>query len=234
MVIHHPRTPLDAVMLKKEREDALYLAGGTEDLRLNGPMGEATELIDINGLVPSTIEKREDGLIKVGALVTLQEMIESDLIPEYFKTACRFCSSFEKRNAATIGGNVGARRDDSYLIAALAAADVSFMSITPHGEELKSVSEYANTHCKRLIEYFLIDPDTKGYVHRFGITANTHAAVIAARVGKRYALSVKGSNLVCGDTPDIYKDVDYKDTLEGSAEYKRYLASTVFTLKEAK
>ncbi|MCR5732821.1 MAG: FAD binding domain-containing protein [Sphaerochaetaceae bacterium] len=234
MVIHHPKTPLEAVMLKKEKEDALYLAGGTEDLRLNGPMGENTELIDINGLVPSTIEKGEDGKLKIGALVTLQELVESDLVPEYLKSACRFCASFEKRNAATIGGNVGARRDDSYLIAALAAAGVSFMSITPHGEELKKVSEYANSDCKRLIEYFIIDPATKGYVHRFGITANTHAAVIAAKVGDSYALSVKGSALVCGDTPDIYKKVEYKDTLEGSAEYKKYLASTVFTLKEAK
>ncbi len=234
MVIHHPRTPLEAVTLKKEKEDALYLAGGTEDLRLGGPMKEGTELIDINNLVPSCIERMEDGSIKVGALATLQDMIDSELIPEYFKKACRLCASFEKRNAATIGGNVGARRDDSYLTAALAAAGVSFMSITPHGEEMKSVSDYANTKCKRLIEYFIIDPGTEGSIHRFGITASTHAALIAARVGDTYALSVKGSALVCGDSPDIAEKVEYKDTLEGSAEYKRYLARTVFTLKEEK
>lgn len=232
MVIHHPVSALDAVKLRKELDDSLYLAGGTEVLRLGGPLKETTELIDINGLVPAKIEVMEDGLIRIGALAALQDLIDSPLVPEYLKSACRFCASFEKRNAATIGGNIAARRDDSYLAAALSAANVHFMSTTPHGKELKAVSEYFNTGCRRVIEYFIVDPHCTGYVRRFGITASAHAALIAARVKDRYALSVKGSPLVCGTSPDIWKRAEYRDTVEGSAEYKRYLARTVFELEE--
>ena len=36
-MIYHPTTPLEAVTLRKQNADtAVYLAGGTDDLRLNG------------------------------------------------------------------------------------------------------------------------------------------------------------------------------------------------------
>ena len=36
-MIYHPRTPQEAVNLRKEHADtAVYLAGGTDDLRLGG------------------------------------------------------------------------------------------------------------------------------------------------------------------------------------------------------
>ena len=50
MKIYHPQTPLEAVTLRKENADtAVYLAGGTDDLRLGGA-AEGKDLIDINGL----------------------------------------------------------------------------------------------------------------------------------------------------------------------------------------
>ena len=36
MVIHHPKTALEAVMLRKSIPQSVYLAGGTEVLRLGG------------------------------------------------------------------------------------------------------------------------------------------------------------------------------------------------------
>ena len=39
-MIYHPRTPQEAVNLRKEHADtAVYLAGGTDDLRLGGAAG---------------------------------------------------------------------------------------------------------------------------------------------------------------------------------------------------
>ena len=55
--------------------------------------------------------------------------------------------------------------------------------------------------------------------------------MIAAESDGRYALSVKGSQMVIGDTPEIYKDVEYVSDMFGSAEYKKYLASIVFGLR---
>ena len=67
-------------------------------------------------------------------------------------------------------------------------------------------------------------------VKRFGNTSSSHATLIAAESGGIYALSVQGSGLVYGTTPDIAEQVTYVDDLTGSAAYKKYLAGIVFTL----
>ena len=61
-------------------------------------------------------------------LKRLQQLVESDLIPAFIKEAAKFCASFAKRNAATVGGNLALRRDDSYLAAAFCAATAVFSS----------------------------------------------------------------------------------------------------------
>ena len=149
-MIYHPKTPLEAVMLRKEHADtAVYLAGGTDDLRLNGS-AQGKDLIDINGLGFDDIFAR-DGKLYIGARCTLNQIIDSELVPAFIKEAAHFCASFVKRNSATVGGNIGLRRQDSYLAAALTAADAVLQSITPHGEDMKPIGEDLQSDCKRLI-----------------------------------------------------------------------------------
>ena len=128
------------------------------------------------------------------------------------------------------GGNIGLRRSDSYLAAALTAADAVLKSVTPHGEEDKAIGEYLQSDCKRLIEYIVIDKNRTGWVKRFGNTSSSHATLIAAESNGIYALSVSGSSFAYGTTPDIAEQVTYVDDLTGSAAYKKYLAGIVFTL----
>ena len=231
MTIYQPKTALEAVTLRRDLEDgAVYLAGGTDDLRLGGA-AEGKALIDVNGLVPNTIEAK-DGKLEIGALATFNELIESPLIPEFLKDAARFCASFPKRNSATIGGNLGLRRlEDGYLLAALTAAEAVLICQTPHGIQEKPVGEYLRSDCKCLIEKIVLDADRKGWVKRFGNTSSSHATLIAAESRGVCALSVHGSGLVWGNSPEIGAELDYVDDLSGGADYKRYLAKTVFTLR---
>ena len=232
MKIYHPQTPLEAVTLRKENEaSAVYLAGGTDDLRLGGA-AEGKDLIDLNGLGMDTIEVRGDKLY-IGARCTLQDLVESDLVPEFIREAARFCSSFARRNAATVGGNLGLRRDDSYLAAALTAADAVLECVTPHGNSEKKIGDYLLSDCKALIVNVVIDKDRTGWVKRFGNTAASHAAVIAAHSGGIYALSVHGSGLIFGSSPEIAEKLVYNDDITGGADYKHYIARTAFTLEEA-
>jgi len=229
MTIYHPTTPLEAVMLRKEHADtAVYLAGGTDDLRLGGS-AEGKDLIDINGLGFDTIEVKGDKLY-IGARCTLQQIVESELVPDFIREAAGFCVSRVRRESATIGGNIGLRRTDSYLGAALTAAEAVLDSVTPHGEELKPIGEYLQGTCKRFIRYIVIDRNRTGWVRRFSNTVSSHAALIAAESQGVYALSVQGSPIVYGTSPAIAETVTYVDDLTGSAAYKKYLAETVFTL----
>lgn len=229
-MIYHPATPQEAVNLRKEHADtAVYLAGGTDDLRLGGA-AEGKDLIDITGFDFHTITE-QDGKVFIGALCTLQDVAESDLVPDFIRDAAKLCTSFERRNSATVGGNLGLRRQDSYLAAALTAAEATLKSVTPHGEEDKAVDEYLTSDCKRLITYVVVDKDRKGWVKRFGNTSASHAALIAAKSEETYALSVSGSPFAYGKTPELSKNMTFTDDLTGSAAYKKYLAETVFTLE---
>ena len=85
-MIYHPRTPQEAVNLRKEHADtAVYLAGGTDDLRLGGA-AEGKDLIDITGFDFNTITEK-DGKVYIGALCTLQDVIESELVPAFIREA---------------------------------------------------------------------------------------------------------------------------------------------------
>ena len=231
MVIHHPQTALEAVQIRKgSPEDTVYLAGGTDDLRLGGG-AEGKELIDINTLnEPYNTITEKDGKVWIGARCTLQQVVESELVPGFIREAAAFCSSFTRRNSATIGGNVALRRQDSYTAAALTAAEAVLMSTTPHGENEKPIGEYLQSDCKRFIRYIVVDKDRTGWVKRFGNTSASHAALIAAESQGVYALSVSGSAFTYGNTPELAKEMAFTDDITGSAVYKKYLAKTVFTL----
>ena len=58
-----------------------------------------------------------------------------------------------------------------------------------------------------------------------------HAAVIAAESGGIFALNVHGGGFAFGDSPKIVETIPYRDDITGSAEYKKYLAETAFTLR---
>ncbi len=230
MIIHRPQTPAEAVQLRYANPDTTaYLAGGTDDLRLGGA-AEGKELIDINALGFDTIEEK-NGKIYIGSRVTLQKLIESDLVPAFIKEAAKFCASFVKRNSATVGGNLALRRDDSYLAAALCAAEAKLIALGAKGEKEESVCDYLKGSCKCLLEYIVLEKDRNGWVRRFGNTVSSHATLIAAESNGVYALSVKGSALACGNTPELYETMEFCDDLAGSAEYKKYLAKTVFSLR---
>ena len=232
MVVYHPQTKKEAVEMRVGNENSRYLAGGTDDLRLGGDADRDTILIDVNPLLERGITDMGNGIIKVGALTTFNEMIDSPLVPNVIKEACRFNASFARRNSATVGGNIALKRDDSYLLALFVALGVTFNSTTLHCDGEKSTEEYAKSKCKRLIDYFLIDTKKKAWVKRFGLSSTTHAALIAAVADdEKYALSVHGSAFISGSSPDIWKDIKYVSDITGSAEYKEYLAKTVFTLR---
>ena len=103
-------------------------------------------------------------------------------------------------------------------------------SVTPHSEEMKPIGEYLQSDCKRFIRGIIVEKSRVGRVRRFGNTASSHAVLIAAESNGVYALSVQGSPIVYGNSPDIAESATYVEDLTGSAEYKKYLAKTVFTL----
>lgn len=115
---HRPSTADEAVALAAE--GAVFLAGGTQVNRAPADRRVPAAVVDLRDVVPTGV--RFDGTdTVVGALTTLQEIVDDDRLPEALRSAAGFIPTRSVRNIASIGGNVGAGRPDSYLIPALIA-----------------------------------------------------------------------------------------------------------------
>ena len=227
MIIYHPSSAEEAVMLHHDNERSAYLAGGTEILRLGSDACGNDALIDVSALPLAGI-KKEGGRVIIGALTTLEEIRQSEMVPEFIKEAAAFDASLQLRNRATIGGNFALRRTDSYLVPAILAADAEVTIMCRKGEKKKSAAEYfEKKNCRALILSFSFDADRKGVVKRIARSSHSHSAVSAAYSDGIYAYAVSSSGIAYGDK-DSWKNIEFVSDLTGSAEYKRYLASVLF------
>ena len=239
---------------KKEETNkkSIFLAGGTEINRL-GSTQNADTLISIGRL------KELDGITKdgdnvvIGSMCTFQDIIDSDLAPEYLKEACRFMGSRTKRNMATIGGNVALRRTDSYLYATLLACAAKLELQAEDGSvQTKCVCCYLKRHDEfkdMLITKITFPSNATVFSKRYSNTVQSHA-VLTVALGKtpccekaqmRLAVAAKDTALTRLDdisdaleTKDLTDDeilkmikanenLNFKDDIYGSPEYKRYL-----------
>lgn len=174
----------DALKLKRNNPRSVFYAGGTEINRLNSTV-DAKTAISLSKLGLDSITD-EGGSIRIGSMVTLQQLVDSDSVPQWLKDAALFCGSFTKRNMATIGGNMAMCSDHSYLAPALLAsrARVLTATITEEGsynEDNMPIREYHAYHTLfsgTLLLGFLISKDSRfvGSL-RYANTLQSQAAV---------------------------------------------------------
>ena len=117
---YRPSDLRQAAVLKSENPNAVYLAGGTQVNRAPAKRKIPEEVIDIRDVVSAGIKKEGTDVV-IGALTTLQDLADSNVIPAALKEAAGFIPTRSIRNQATIGGNIGAGRSDSFLIPVLIA-----------------------------------------------------------------------------------------------------------------
>ncbi|MEN8040530.1 MAG: FAD binding domain-containing protein [Actinomycetota bacterium] len=102
--------------------DAVILAGGTV---LNASSDRApVTAVDLQGLGLSGIEAI-DGGVRVGAMATLQDLADSDLVPPVLRELAHHEAPNTIRNAATVGGTIAAADSLNHLLAGLLAFEAS-------------------------------------------------------------------------------------------------------------
>lgn len=105
-----PRSLDEAVALLRTGEVTI-LAGGT-DLMPQAQAGKAkfnTTLMSIRRIPELSRIAEVGGVVRIGALATVTDMLDSAVIRERFSTLWQACDHFASdqiRNAATIGGNI--------------------------------------------------------------------------------------------------------------------------------
>ena len=226
------KTAEEAVALKGQR--SAFLAGGTEINRL-GTTCEASRLIGI-GRVPTLdgideYTDAENGIryIRIGAMSTFQDIIDSPLTPAYLKEACHFMGSRTKRNMATIGGNIALRRTDSYLYATLLACHAKLDLMCKDGAVIRKCTkcylENSRDYSDLLIVSVLVPSDAVVASKRYSNTVQSHAVLtVSAGVAEgKLRVAVAAKDTYLGMLPE--GELPFKDDIYGSADYKRYLLS---------
>lgn len=244
-----PQNAQEAVGLKsKYGADSCYYSGGTEINRLNSPI-HVKAVIALNGLNLNEI-KADGNTLSIGSGVKLQSLVESDAVPEVLKEAAGFAVSRTIRNMATVGGNIGANRRDSYLLPALLAFKAELLIETAKGSQEISLSQYLNEGKGDLILSIKI-PNVKRscFVRRVSRTAHGSPAIsvgVGAEKGKDFVVALCGAapavirleavekafnNGALSEGSAIEKEVQSSvkpvSDILGSAEYKRYLAGAL-------
>ena len=223
--------------VKLSGENTAYFAGGTEIERLNSKVTAST-LILINRIPELSERKSADDAVRIGSTVTFTKALKNAEVPEYLKEALLFCGSLQKRNMATIGGNIASWRCDSYLIPTLLAADAQLELAGEDGFLSISLEEYSQNReslKNALITAVIVQKESDSFrilSKRYANTVESHAYLTIAMGKKddiyRIGLAVKGSGIY---TPDVknwsvaWTQADVKDDMFGSEAYKRYLTS---------
>lgn len=129
---HTPGSVAEAVRLKAEfGRSAIFLAGGTR-VNAAGFALAPDHLISLAGLGLDRIEEAVDGYA-LGACVTIQQILENPSLPWPLRRAASQVGNRNIRQAATLGGHLGANEPCADLIPVLMALDARLALATEAG-----------------------------------------------------------------------------------------------------
>lgn len=240
------KSPEEAVSCKASAD--AYLAGGTEVNRLGSDIAtNADKLISLKKCSGLSDINSSGVYVTIGSMCTFQDLVESDKVPGYLKEAALFMGSRTKRNMATIGGNIAAKRDDSYLIPVLSAAGALLELLDKNGKvEKVGIEQYTSGSYDSLIKSITVLKDIKVVSKRYSNTVQSHAVLTMSAAKGGDGIHINGALKNTGllhftdleakfrKDPDVSEEEIIKmvkectglkatDDMFGSEEYKRYL-----------
>ncbi len=134
---HRPKSMDEAIrLLSNNSQKSIPLGGGT---KISHWDGEDIAVVDLQSLGLSTVSTDRDGF-HVGAVNTLQNLLEIPGFPIDFYEAVRKETNFNLRQQSTIAGSIVASDGKSPLVAALVSMD-ALLVWSPSGKQ-QSVGEY--------------------------------------------------------------------------------------------
>ena len=130
---HRPKT-LDEALTLLSQPNRTPLGGGT---LLSKPGTDPMEAVDLQSLNLDTMEQQGNSL-KIGATVTLQQLLESGLSPQALKSAIKLEAPLNLRGAATVAGTLVSCDGRSTFASVLLALDAKLEQLKLDNAEVKS------------------------------------------------------------------------------------------------
>ncbi|WFD09375.1 FAD binding domain-containing protein [Tepidibacter hydrothermalis] len=132
--------------LQEHKESGILLAGGTDLIvkykEQSLPYDFICNILKVEKL--KYIKEDEDSL-KIGPLVTHEELMESSLVQKHIpvlRDACKTIGSPQIRNRGTIGGNIGTASPAGDTLPALTALGASLKTISIEEERIVPIKDF--------------------------------------------------------------------------------------------
>ncbi len=252
---HAPETIAEALRLRRElRGTACFLAGGTE-VNNHKVKAAPADVIWLGRLGLSGISRRA-GAVSIGAMTTLQEILESDLVHPAILEAASNHQNRNIRNVATIGGHLGVCRSCADLVPVLLALGARLRIATDAGEEERELEAWILGERDGLllsVEVPDASPDLRLELEHHSRTANdlslltaavsfctesgcVRGAIVAVGGVARSAVRLRALEAALEGEPLpgreavealVAAEVDPVSDIRGSAAFKKHLAATL-------
>ena len=225
-----PRTLDDALALAA-RPDALVLGGGTA---VNAYPGRSPVVaVDLQALGLGGIHV-DAGRLRLGATARLQELVDSDMVPEVLRELARLEAPGTIRNAATVGGTVAEADPESPLLTGLlaygAVIGVARIGSTTEHRLGALLDDHRPLHGS-IITSVTVPLGGRAAVHGTARTPMDRPIVLAVACRDadgtvRTAVSGVASRPVLVD-PQLLGELDPPGDFRGSSSYRAHLAAVL-------
>jgi probable selenate reductase FAD-binding subunit len=216
------------------RPGAVPLAGGTR-LNAGATPGhvEHVEVVDLQALHLEEIQQESADVVRVGAMVRLQQLVDNDQVPTVVREAARCEQPSTLRAQGTVGGCIATGQSESELVAALLVHEAVVHIDTSLGSEavpLETVLADLPLGAGRVVTAVTLRTDGAAAAARTARTSADRAIVAAfvreTREGRRVALTgVAPTPILVGPGDELQPTGDFR----GSAAYRRVLAEVLMT-----
>lgn len=179
-----PETPADAVLARRDRPGAVFVAGGSDITPFL--TGRSACAVSLERLPLREIRETAERL-EIGALCPLQALVDAPLQNPYFAAlgrAARHVNNRHIRNVATAGGNLASGKSSADLVPLLLAQRATLRCLCDDlAERTLAVPDYLGLDPRPLILAITVDappPGTLAACRAFTRTANDISLVNVA------------------------------------------------------
>ncbi|MEO8357469.1 MAG: FAD binding domain-containing protein [Chloroflexota bacterium] len=238
---HRPKT-LDEALTLLTQPNRIPLGGGTL-LASRKLAPDSIEVVDLQSLSLDTVIKNGNNL-EIGATVTLQQLLESELCPDALKSALKLEAPLNIRNTATVAGTLVASDGRSTFASLLLATDAKIEQAILNDSNIEyrmtNIGEFLPLKSTKLITRLILPLNIKlafEYVSRTPADKPIVCATLAQWNSGRSRLALGGY----GRSPMLAMDGTEAEGLEtaagnayheatdewASSEYRMDVASTL-------